>query len=87
MTKKHVSYFVAGSMPDFPYEETIADVVNVQSIRGGHGPVVFPTQRDCRDMQLKSGMTPEFYKSTSRLFRITVEEVPREEREDLDVQQ
>lgn len=88
MAKKSVSYFVAGSMgDDYPYEDSIAAMLNIHAVRAGHGEILVPTQRECRDMQLKQGMSPEFYKETSRLFRVTVEEVPREEREDLDVQQ
>lgn len=80
---KSVTYFVAGSTPGIEYESTIALIVNTHSMKSGHGELLLPSQQEVMDMQLSHGMSDEFYKKTSRLFRVTVEEVLPEDREDL----
>ena len=75
---KNVTYFVAGSIDDIEYESTIALMINVQSAKSGHGELLLDSQTAVKDMQLSHGMDPVFYLASSRMFRVTVEEVPRE---------
>ena len=56
------------------YEETFLKMVT-HFIPG----VLQDSPEECKAYHLAHGMTEEFYDKTARIFRVTVEEVPKEE--------
>lgn len=79
-------YFVAGNqLPAEFYEMSIQMAMNTHSQQKGHGNVIHSSMEDARANELSHGrLTPAKYAETSRMFRITVEEVPASERDDLE---
>lgn len=79
-------YFVAGnSLPTEFYELSIPMAMNTHSRKKGHGDVIHNSMKAARKNELSHGrLTAEQYAETSRMFRITVEEVPASERTDLE---
>lgn len=79
---KEIRYFVAGdpkakeAMDYFgSYEASFFAMFS--SAFGPH--VLQRTPEDCKKDHLAHGMDPAFYEKTARIFRVTVEEVPKEE--------
>lgn len=79
-------YFVAGnSLPTEFYELSIQMAMNTHSQQKGHGNIIHNSMEDARKNELSHGrLTPGKYAETSRMFRVTVEEVPADERTDLE---
>lgn len=83
--KENVRYFVAGGSEVLhqvgmkTHAEGFFAIVNKLTGEIMHNTLLQETPEGCKAVHLAQGMSPAFYDKTSRIFRVTVEEVPKSE--------
>ena len=87
MSNKKEFYFAAGkdsAVRDGKDSAEVFDrVVNNASRRILGTDLLHRTQDEARSAHITRGMSPEFYETNSRLFKVTVEEVEPHDRTDI----
>lgn len=56
----------------------VSDAISVHAFLLERAALLFDSPEASRDHHLQNGMSLEFYEKTNRVFRITVEELPKE---------